>query len=116
MPGQIQVPGMFVLKPSHKGGEFMTKSAEFCQLVARAINHTTWNIPRIRDGDKWRNINNPHLVENPNRINGYDHFEDAIFRIERFLKQKGWLTEIADQKEKCHEHLYYQHYRLKCWK
>ena len=94
----------------------MTKSAEFCQLVARAITHTTWNIPRIRDGDKWRNIHNPHLVENPSRINGYDHFEDAIFRIERFLNRKGWLTQITDQKEQCHEHLYYQQYRLKCWK
>ena len=30
----------------------MPKSVEFCQLVARAINHTTWIIPRIRDGDR----------------------------------------------------------------
>ena len=44
----------------------MPKSVEICQLVARAISHTTWNIPRIRDGDRWRNIDNPHLVENPN--------------------------------------------------
>jgi hypothetical protein len=43
----------------------MLKSIEFCQLVTRAIKHTTWNIPRIRDGDRWRNIDNPHLVENP---------------------------------------------------
>jgi hypothetical protein len=28
----------------------MNRSAEFSQLVARAINHTTWNIPKIRDG------------------------------------------------------------------
>jgi hypothetical protein len=58
----------------------MPKSVELCQLVARAISHTTWNIPRIRDGDRWRNIENPHLVENPSRINGHDHYEDAIFR------------------------------------
>ena len=30
----------------------MPKSVEFCQLIARAISHTTWNIPRIRDGDQ----------------------------------------------------------------
>jgi hypothetical protein len=57
----------------------MPKSVELCQLVARAISHTTWNIPRIRDGDRWRNIDNPHLVENPSHLNGHDHFEDAIF-------------------------------------
>ena len=28
----------------------MSKSIELCQRVARAIDHTTWNIPRIRDG------------------------------------------------------------------
>jgi hypothetical protein len=94
----------------------MNRSAEFSQLVARAINHTTWNIPKIRDGKVWRNINNSHLVENTNRINGYDHFEDAIFRIRQLLERKGWQTEIKDKKEWCHEHLYYQHYRLKCWK
>ena len=35
----------------------MQRSIELFQLVARAIGHTTWNIPRIRDGDRWRNIN-----------------------------------------------------------
>ena len=30
----------------------MPKSVELCQLVSRAISHTTWNIPRIRDGDR----------------------------------------------------------------
>jgi hypothetical protein len=29
----------------------MPKSVELCQLVSRAIRRTTWNIPRIRDGD-----------------------------------------------------------------
>jgi hypothetical protein len=59
----------------------MPRSVELCQLVARAITHTTWNIPRIRDGDRrWRNIDNPHLVENPTHLNGHDFFEDAIFR------------------------------------
>ena len=94
----------------------MNRSAEFSQLVARAINHTTWNIPKIRDGKVWRNIQNSHLVENQNRFNGYDHFEDAIFRIRKLLERKGWQTEIKDKKEWCHEHLCYQHYRLKCWK
>ena len=94
----------------------MLKSVEFCQLVSRAISHTTWNIPRIRDGDRWRNIENAHLVENPSHINGYDHFEDAIFRAKEIMEERGWNAEITDIKEKCHEHLYYQHYRLKCWK
>ncbi|MDB4304249.1 hypothetical protein N9934_05625, partial [Desulfosarcina sp.] len=82
------------------------------------INHTTWNIPRIRDGDRcrWRNIHNPHLVENPTRINGYDHFEDAIFRAKKIMEELGWKAEISDKKEQCHEHLYYQHFRLKCSK
>ena len=30
----------------------MPKSVEFCQLVSRSISHTTWNIPRNRDGDR----------------------------------------------------------------
>ena len=30
----------------------MPKSLDLCQLVARALSHTTWNIPRIRDGDR----------------------------------------------------------------
>ena len=46
----------------------MPRSVEFCQLVSRAINHTTWNSPRIRDGDRWQNIENSHLIENPTRI------------------------------------------------
>ena len=94
----------------------MPRSVEFCQLVSRAIDHTTWNIPRIRDGDRWRNIKNAHLVENPTRINGYDRYEDAIFRAKRIMEERGWNTEITDTKEQCHEHLVYQHYRLKCWK
>ena len=94
----------------------MLKSVEFCQLVSRAISHTTWNIPRIRDGDRWRNIENAHLVENPTHVNGYDHFEDAIFRAKEIMEECGWNAEITDTKEQCHEHLYYQHYRLKCWK
>lgn len=92
----------------------MPKSVEFCQLVARGMP-TTWNIPRIRDGDKWRNIRNSDLIMNPHRINGYDHYEDAIFRLETYLKDK-WRTEITEMKEPCHEHLYYQHYRLTGWK
>jgi len=94
----------------------MPKSVELCQLVSRAINHITWNIPRIRDGSHWRNIHNPHLVENPTRINGHDRFEEAIFRAREIMEERGWKAEITDTKEQCHEHLYYQHYRLKCWK
>ena len=94
----------------------MQKTVELCQLVARAINHITWNIPRIRDGDQWRNIDNSHLVENPTRLNGHDRFEEAIFRAREIMEEQGWNTEITNSKEQCHEHLYYQHYRLKCWK
>ena len=94
----------------------MLKTVELCQLVSRAISHTTWNIPKIRYGNRWRNINNAHLVENQNRINGHDHYEDAIFRAKRIMEERGWNTEIADTKVQCHEHLIYQHYRLKCWK
>jgi hypothetical protein len=32
------------------------------------------------------------------------------------MEEQGWNTEITDSKEQCHKHLYYQHYRLKCWK
>ena len=94
----------------------MSKSLEFCQLVTRAINHTTWNIPRIRDGDKWRNIDNAHLVANPNHVNGCDRYEGSLFRIKKIIEGHGWSTELTDIKEPCHEHLVYQHYRLKCWK
>jgi hypothetical protein len=93
----------------------MRQSIEFCQLVARGYS-TTWNIPRIRDGDRWRNIQNDELVINPSPINGHDRYADAIFRIEELLKEKGWKTEVAELKGPCHEHLFYQHYRLKCWK
>ena len=94
----------------------MPRSVELCQFVARAINHTTWNIPRIRDGDHWRNIENSHLVKNPYRVNGLDRYEEAIFRAKRIMEERGWSTEVTDIKEQCHEHLYYQRYRLRCWK
>ena len=94
----------------------MSKTVELRQTVARAINHTTWNIPHIRDGDKWRNINNSHLVVNHFHVNGYDRFEDAIFRAKRIMEQLGWHTEITGTDECCHEHLYYQHYQLTCCK
>jgi hypothetical protein len=94
----------------------MTKSVEFCQLVARAIDHVTWSIPRIRDGGRWRVITNPHLVENPTHVNAYDHFENSIFLAKQIMEERGWETEITSTQEKCHEHLVYQHYRLRCWK
>jgi hypothetical protein len=78
----------------------MPKSVELCQLVSRAISHTTLNIPKIRYGNRWRNINNAHLVENQNRINGHDHYEDAIFRARRIMEDRGWNTEIADRCKK----------------
>ena len=84
----------------------MPKSVEICQLVARAISHTTWNIPRIRNGDLgWRNIDNPKMVENPTRINGHDRYEDAIFRTQVIMQDRGWETEVTDTQEQCHEHL-----------
>ena len=94
----------------------MQKSVEFCQLVTRAITYTTWKTPRIRDGDRWRNIRNSDLVVNQKRANAHDYYEDAILRIKSIMKQKGYQTKIKDTKERCHEHLYYQHYRLTCWK
>ena len=63
----------------------MPRSIELCQIVARAINHTIWNIPRIRDGGRWRNIHNAHLVENQSHLNGYDHYEDVIFRDKQII-------------------------------
>jgi hypothetical protein len=87
-----------------------------CQLVARAISHTTWNIPRIRDGDRWRNIENPHLVENPTASTVMTAMKMPFSEPKRIMEERGWNTELTDTKEQCHEHLYYQHYRLKCWK
>ena len=94
----------------------MSRSVEICQLVSRAISHTTWNIPRIRDGDLWRNIENAPLVENPTHLNGHDRFEEAIFRAGEIMQERGWNTEITYIEEQCHEHLVYQHFRLKCSK
>ena len=94
----------------------MKKTIEISQTVARAIDHTTWTIPKIRDGDKWRNINNAHLVENPSHVNGYDKFGNAIFRAKKIMEEEGFKTEISDSREECHEHLYYQIYRLIAWK
>lgn len=94
----------------------MSKTVELRQTVARAINHTTWNIPRIRDRDRWRNINNSHLVVNHFHMNGYDCYENAIFRAKRIMEQLGWKTEITGTDEWCHEHLSYEYFELKCWK
>ncbi|MFH1983207.1 MAG: hypothetical protein ABIL58_15295 [Pseudomonadota bacterium] len=92
------------------------KSVEFSQMVAVAINHTTWNIPRVIDDGQWRNIRSPDLVVNPNCINGYDRFEDAIFRLKEIMTRRGWQIEIGASTEHCHEHLSYLHYRLTCRK
>lgn len=93
----------------------MSKIIELRQTVARGYP-TTWNIPHIRDGDRWRNIENIHLVKNPQHVNGHDLCEDAIFRAKRIMEQRGWITEITDTKKPCHEHLYYQQFTLRCWK
>ena len=94
----------------------MSKMIELRQTVTRSINYTTWTIPRIRDGDRWRIIENIHLVKNPQHFNGHDLCEDAIFRAKRIMEQRGWITEITDIKKPCHEHLYYQQFTLRCWK
>ena len=78
----------------------MQKAVELCQLVACSVNHTTWNIPRIRDRNRWRNITNSHLVENPTHVNGYDHFENANFRAKQIMEECGWETEITDTEGK----------------
>jgi hypothetical protein len=72
----------------------MLESVELCQLVARAVNHITWNIPMIRDGKRWRNIENSHLVENPTHVNGYDHFENAIFRAKQIMEAHGGIPRL----------------------
>jgi len=94
----------------------MPNKVELCQTVARAITHTTWNLPRIRDGSIWRNIENANLVQNPHHVNGHDRFEGAILRAKKLMEDRGWTTELSDDQVQCHEHLTYQHYRLKCWK
>jgi hypothetical protein len=94
----------------------MHRSVELCQLVSIAVNHTAWNIPRIRDGTIWRNIENASLLANPYHINGQDLYEDAIFRAKKLMEHRGWATELSEDQVQCHEHLTYQHYRLKCWK
>ena len=75
----------------------MTKIIELRQTVARGYP-TTWNIPHIRDGDRWRIIENVHLVENPHHINGHDHCEDAIFRAKRIMEQRGWSPDQKIEK------------------
>ena len=92
----------------------MPKSFEITQTVVRAIGHTTWHIPRIRDGDTWRNIRNPQLIENPTHLNGYDRFEEAISRIKNLVESRGWQVSLTSEIEPYHEHLYYQRYRLLC--
>jgi hypothetical protein len=32
------------------------------------------------------------------------------------MEGRGWETEITGTQQQCHEHLYYQHFRLKCSK
>ena len=41
----------------------MSKVVLFSQFVAIHINHDTWKIPKIQDGQVWRNIRSSHLVE-----------------------------------------------------
>jgi hypothetical protein len=94
----------------------MEKSVEFYQVVEVVGYGTRWSIPRIRNGDRWRNIQNTDLVMNIFHLNGCDKYEESVVRIKNIMEKRGWKTEISDTKQHCHEHLYYQHYRLKCWK
>jgi len=95
----------------------MERILHFKQTVHRSIQYTTWIIPQIRDGDdKWRIIKNYSEIENPRRVNGYDRFEDGIFKIEKIMKSHGWETVMTNSVEQCHEHLSYQRYYLRCCK
>ena len=94
----------------------MSSSVEISQFVIRTINRTIWRIPRILDGDRWRNIENSDMVKNPFSIFSYDHYEGAIYRAQWNMERRGWNTELTDIKELCIEHLVYQRYQLKCWK
>ncbi len=84
----------------------MTKIVEIQQTVARSVSHTTWDIPRIRDGDQLRNIINSDCVANSKSINDHDRFEDAVFKARKIMEQNGYKTKI----------LTYQQYQLWCWK
>ena len=94
----------------------MERIIEFQQTVARAINYTTWMVPRIRDGDRWRNIRNVESVENVYRVNGHDKYENAVFGIADIMKSHGWKIVISESTDPCHEHLEYHHYHLYCRK
>ena len=65
----------------------MPKHVEFQQIIARSISYDRFEIPRIRDGDRWRVIKNADLVQNPHAINGYDRYEDALHRTEKIMQQ-----------------------------
>ena len=73
-----------------------------------------WNIPRIRDGNKWRNIKNSQLVRKDYMLG--DTYKDAIMDVKHIMEQQGWSTEISELREQCHEQLYYRHLNLRCWK
>ena len=77
----------------------MPKHVEFQQLIACSVSYDRFEVPRIRDGDRWRIIENAHLVQNPHPIYGCDLYEDAIHRTQQIMQQLGWHTRITETRQ-----------------
>ena len=92
-----------------------TNEVLFSQRVEKGVNFTIWNIPRIKCGHEWRNIKNGEHVRKANTIIGHA-YENAIMDLKQIMENRGWRTELTEQKKWCHEHLFYVHYNLRCWK
>ena len=92
-----------------------TNEVLISQRVAKGVNFTTWNIPRIKCGDKWRNIKNGQLVRKDHAIIGHA-YKNAIMDVKQIIEKRGWATELTEQKHWCHEQLYYRYYHLRCWR
>lgn len=91
-------------------------TVEFVQKAAYMGRRTDWTVPWVNVSGKWRVIDNKALVKNPTKVNAYDEYADAIFRIQNTMEQLGWKTELSERKQDCHEHLYYVHHMLICTK
>ncbi len=92
-----------------------TNEVLFSQRVEKGVNYTIWNIPKVKSGDRWRIIKNGDRLRKANTIVGYA-FENSITEVKRIMENLGWRTELMAQKKWCHEHLYYVHYYLRCWR
>ena len=92
-----------------------TNEVLFSQRVEKGVNYTIWNIPKVKSGDRWRIIRNGDRLRKANTIVGHA-FENSITEVKRIMENLGWRTELMAQKKWCHEHLYYVHYYLRCWK